>query len=140
LGWRVQPHPPRRATNNPEKLIHLNLHASGAEISVQHSEERWFSTQLAGASEEEVASLADAYQTSGKEGYWRWRLDYNTERAKQEYVSRISFAEIYAHLGDKDRAFEQLEKAFEQNDNVTSLKEDPRWYPLRDDPRFQGGG
>ncbi len=45
--------------------------------------------------EEEVASLADAYQTSGKEGYWRWMLDYWTERAKQKYVPRNSFARIY---------------------------------------------
>ncbi len=48
----------------------------------------------------------------------------------------MGFVEIYAQLGEKDRAFEQLEKAFEQNETVSSLKEDPRWDPLRDDPRF----
>ncbi len=89
-----------------------------------------------GASEKEIAGLADAYQTLGKEGYWRWWLDYNTEMAKQQYVSLRRFADIYAHLGENDRAFEQLEKAFEQNEDVSNLKVDPRWDPLRSDPRF----
>ncbi len=89
-------------------------------------------------SEEQVAGLADAYQTSGKEGYWRWRLNYFIERAKQRYVSPTLFARIYAHLGEKDQAFEQLEKAYEEhNVDLTSIRTHPAYDPLRDDPRFQ---
>jgi len=109
--------------------------AQGLYEDALEADQKWLT--LSGASEEEVASLADAYQTSGKEGYWRWWLDYNTEMAKQQYVSLRTFADIYAHLGDKDRAFEQLEKAFEQNDDVSDLKVNPKWDPLRSDPRFQ---
>ncbi len=69
---------------------------------------------LSGASEEKVASLADAYQTSGKEGYWRWWLDDRIERAKQEYVLQNNFAVIYALLGEKDRDFDFFENAFEE--------------------------
>ncbi len=65
-------------------------------------------------------------------------LDYWTERAKQEYVLRTRFAVIYAYLGEKDQAFEQLGKAYEERDfNLAFLKVEPRWDPLRDDPRFQ---
>ena len=88
--------------------------------------------------EEEVASLADAYQTSGKEGYWRRRLDYFTEMAKQEYVGTWIFARIYAHLGEKDQVFEQLEKAYEEHEaGLTGIQTAYYFDPLRDDPRFQ---
>jgi len=79
--------------------------------------------------EEQVASLADAYQTSGKEGYWRWRLDQQTG------LSPV----IYAYLGEKDQMFEQLEEAYEERDAnaLRNLQSHPAYDPLRDDPRFQ---
>jgi len=87
--------------------------------------------------EEEAAGLADAYQTLGKEGYWRWWLDYWTEMAKQRYVSSEQFARIYAHLGETDQVFEQLEKAYDEHDVALLLGRSlPAYDPLRDDPRF----
>jgi tetratricopeptide (TPR) repeat protein len=44
-------------------------------------------------------------------------------------------ASIYGHMGDKDKAFIWLEKAYDARDGVDSLR-DPRWDPLRSDPRF----
>jgi len=88
---------------------------------------------LQGASEEEVAGLAEAYQTSGKEGYWRWLLDYEIQNS----LGTIFRARIYAQLGEKDQAFEQLEKAYEERIfTLTNLNVWPPWDPLRDDPRF----
>ena len=92
-------------------------------------------------SEEEVASLAAAYQTLGKEGYWRWMLDYWTEMAKQRYVGSMPFAQVYAYLGEKDQAFEQLEKAYEEHDvGLTQFNgiagTNPAFDSIRDDPRF----
>jgi len=90
------------------------------------------------ANEEEITGLADAYQTSGKEGYWRWMLDYWTERAKQGYVPRFGFARIYAYLGDKDQAIRWLEESYEKHEFfLTFLTVAPAFDPLRDDPRFQ---
>jgi len=90
------------------------------------------------ANEEEITGLADAYQTSGKEGYWRWMLDYWTARAKQEYVPSISFAVIYAYLGDKDQAMRWLEEGYKEHKFLmANLNVAPEWDPLRDDPRFQ---
>jgi tetratricopeptide (TPR) repeat protein len=89
---------------------------------------------LQGASEEEVAGLAEAYQTSGKEGYWRWLLDYEIQNS----FNAIFLSRIYAQLGEKDQAFEQLEKAYEERRfQLTNLNVWPPWDPLRDDPRFQ---
>ena len=92
---------------------------------------------LGGAGEEEVAGLSDA-AALGAESYWRWKLDYETERAKQEYVSPYQFAKIYAALGEKDQAFELLEQAYDEHEGTLwLLKVTPKVDPLRDDPRFQ---
>jgi len=92
---------------------------------------------LEGASQEEVSGLADA-AASGKEAYWRWVLDYEMENVKRgKSVPPVGFASIYAQLGENDQALEWLEKAFAaQETGLTSLKVNPIYDPLRDDPRF----
>ena len=90
-----------------------------------------------GASEEDIAGLADAYATSGSKGYWGWLLAYWTERANRgEFVDPALFSKYHAQLGEKERAFEWLQKAYEERENLVYLKVDPLWDPLRDDPRF----
>jgi TolB-like protein/tetratricopeptide (TPR) repeat protein len=92
---------------------------------------------LEGVSEEEIAGISEA-ASSGKETYWRWLLNYWTEKTKREYVSANRFANIYAYLGEKDRAFEWLEKGYEGREGgMIFLNVRPGYVPLRDDPRFQ---
>lgn len=60
------------------------------------------------------------------------------ELSKLIRVDPANFAIIYAGLGDKDQAFEWLDRAY--NDRPTTLcriKSEPRWDPLRSDPRFE---
>ena len=98
----------------------------------------WQKRQLLafGASQEEVAGLS-AVAMSGKEGYWRWRLDYSTEQAKRQYVSPTTFAPVHALLGETEQAFEWLEKAYQERDNNLSfVKIDLDYESLRGDPRF----
>jgi len=65
-------------------------------------------------------------------------LDYFTEMARQRYVSSLQFARIYAHLGETNQVFEQLEKAYYEHDVALHLGRSlPAYDPLRDDPRFQ---
>ncbi len=93
---------------------------------------------LGGASQEEVAGLWNAYTTSGAEGYLRWLLDYKTRRRRQEYVRPNELARLHTYLGEKDRAFEWLEKAYRERDGILIyLSVHPWWDPLRSDPRFQ---
>jgi len=93
---------------------------------------------LGGASEERVAGISEA-AVLGAEAYWRWKLNYRTERAQQEHVSAQGFYIIYSALNEKDLAFEWLEKAYENREggNFNSLKVSPKLDNLRDDPRFQ---
>jgi serine/threonine-protein kinase len=46
---------------------------------------------------------------------------------------------IYAWTGEKDRAFEQLDKAVHLPGYLSygQLRLDPKWDPLRGDPRFE---
>ena len=97
----------------------------------------WLQWQiLVGVSEEEVAGITEA-ASSGRETYWRWMLSYWNERAKRESVPPTDFAGHHAQLGEKDQAFEWLEKAYEaRSSSLINLKVKPLYDPLRDDPRF----
>ncbi len=45
---------------------------------------------------------------------------------------------VYGILGDKDRAFQWLERGYrERSQAYSALNVDPSWDPLRSDPRFQ---
>lgn len=57
------------------------------------------------------------------------------ERDRQ--FASVDFARIYAQLGDKDAAFEALNRAWEVRDSsLRVLKTDPYLDPLRDDSRY----
>jgi tetratricopeptide (TPR) repeat protein len=50
----------------------------------------------------------------------------------------LQMASIYGALGDKDQAFEWLERAYEEHDyDMIQITMDPRHDNLRSDPRFQ---
>ncbi len=89
--------------------------------------------KLAKTDEEIVQLFKTAYQTSGWKGVLR-------EQAKQyeKTPSQPSFhAGVYAGAGDKDKAFENLENAYQRHENmIVYLQADPRFDSLRDDPRF----
>ena len=60
------------------------------------------------------------------------------ERLAEEAVGVFEIALVYAGLGEKDLAFEWLERAYDEHDKgLVSLKVDPPLDPLRSDPRFQ---
>ena len=46
-------------------------------------------------------------------------------------------ASVYVALGDKEHAFEYLEKAVDERAGwLAFIKVDPIWDPIRSDPRF----
>ena len=91
---------------------------------------------LLGVSEDEVAGISEA-ATSGRETYFRWKLTYWHERAKRENVPMDEFTRIHGYLGEKDQAFEWLEKQYEDRDGtLLFLNIQPFFVSLRDDPRF----
>jgi hypothetical protein len=62
-------------------------------------------------------------------------LDQLSEISKQRYVPAAYRAYIYVPLGEKDRAFESLERGYEER-LISVIRVDPAFDPLRSDPRF----
>jgi adenylate cyclase len=59
-------------------------------------------------------------------------------RSKTKYVSSYQFAVIHLSLGHNERAIVALEEAYDEPSMLLGyLKMDPRFDPLRSDPRFQ---
>ena len=60
-------------------------------------------------------------------------------RSETGYVSPYMIATVYVSLGQKDKAFEYLEKAYQERspDLPYFLRADLRMDSLRSDPRFQ---
>ena len=60
------------------------------------------------------------------------------EVSTSRHVPPSHFAVVYIGIGDKDRAFEWLNKGFkERSYEMALLRSDPRFDSLRNDPRFQ---
>ena len=61
------------------------------------------------------------------------------ERLRREYGETVAYqeAEIYAQLGDRDKAIEALERAWSSRDSgLAAVKVDPFLDPVRNDPRL----
>jgi len=84
-----------------------------------------------------LAYLTNAYASLGKKEEGMKALAQMHQAAKQRYVSAYSFATAYAGLGDKDQAFQWLERSnADRAWEILYLKVDPLLDNLRSDPRF----
>jgi hypothetical protein len=66
-------------------------------------------------------------------------LNELNQLSREKFVPADAMAQVYVGLGDKDKAFEWLEKGYERRSlglAGVDLKVDPVWDPLRSDPRF----
>ena len=78
-----------------------------------------------------------AYAMSGRRTDAERILKKFAEIERKDYVMSYWVANIYSALGDKGRAFAELEKAFVNRDwELHRLKADALMAPLRDDPRY----
>ena len=94
--------------------------------------------ELSGRGANGIASLAHAFGLAGQRAEAQKILAELTARSKTEYVSSYQFAVIYLGLGQNERAFAALEGAYNERSTLLGyLKMDPRFDPLRPDPRFQ---
>jgi DNA-binding winged helix-turn-helix (wHTH) protein/TolB-like protein/Tfp pilus assembly protein PilF len=83
------------------------------------------------------ASLGHAYAVSGDMSRARSVLENLQARSRRQYAPAYGIALVYAGLGEKDSAFEWLQKAYEdRSTSMVFLKVDPELTSLRSDPRF----
>lgn len=94
-----------------------------------------------------VAAIAKAYELTGRQEYamraresfakggWQGFLRSMMESRLEGWA--YTRAASHAALGEKDKAFAELNRAYENRESVfVRLKVDPRFDPLRSDPRF----
>jgi len=81
--------------------------------------------------------LGHAYAASGRAEEARKVLDRLEKLPKRLYVSPVSVAKVYAGLGEKDHAFQWLDRAYQdRSEDLVLLRVHPMLDGLRSDPRF----
>jgi tetratricopeptide (TPR) repeat protein len=82
-----------------------------------------------------LSGLGSAYALAGRKGDAQRALDQLIELSKKRYVPPEMIARIYSGLGQKDKAFEWLEKGFDDR-SIYDIDAYPMFDPLRSDPRW----
>jgi TolB-like protein/Flp pilus assembly protein TadD len=84
-----------------------------------------------------MAGLGHVYAVSGRKTEARKILAELQRLSEHSYVPATDVALVYAGLGEKDKAFAWLDKAYEEHSfALSNLKVEPRLDSLRSDPRF----
>ena len=82
-------------------------------------------------------SLGYAYAASGDRAKAEQILRDLDELAKKQYVSPASRASVYLGLGEKAKALDWIEKAYEDRDPLLWWNADRLYDSVRNEPRFQ---
>ena len=84
-----------------------------------------------------VAAQACAYAAAGDTNEALNRLGELEELAEERFVDPFWTSAVYVALGEHDRAFEMLDRAYEAGSmRLPNVSVDPKFDPLRDDPRL----
>jgi Tfp pilus assembly protein PilF len=145
LYWSRQP---QRAIEQFRKVLELNPDYPLAIGFLAETYEQMGDSASAVATIEKLQHAAKDPLNLGSVGYVYARsgdhlkaskiLEEFEQRSNQEYVPALTVAQIYAGLGDKERALAWLDKACsERSVWMTFLKADPKFDLLRSDQRFQ---
>jgi len=118
---------------------HLGAGYEGTGKYLEALSEYQKAAELSGGNLDAIAALGHAYAVSGRKAEAQKILREMQQKSKNTYVSPYLVATVYAGLGEKDRAFQFLEKAYLEKslDIPWALKADLRLNNLRSDPRFQ---
>ena len=73
---------------------------------------------------------------AGSRGKRATVLRHFLEQSRQGRFPALAIAQVYIGLGEKDQAFEWLDKAIDQRDLDVTLQWDSPYATLRSDPRF----
>jgi hypothetical protein len=84
-----------------------------------------------------VAGFKRAYMSSGINGYRRKKLEWENHRIGSGKANYFRMAKLSADLGDKNAAFEWLEKAYQERSHMMpNIKVAAELRSLHGDPRF----
>jgi len=95
---------------------------------------------MSGGSPGAIVALAHAYSAAGRTAEAEKLLRDLERKSKQTSIAPYTMATVYAGLGENDKAFELLQRAYSEKsfDIPWSIKSDLLLDGLRPDPRFNG--
>lgn len=85
-----------------------------------------------------LAGLGHMYGVTGQRSQALRVLKEIERMSGQHYVSPYAAALVHLGLGDQEKTLELLKQSYDEKANwLVWLLKDPRWDPMRSDPRFQ---
>lgn len=98
--------------------------------------EQWLQTDS--ANQFALREAGVAYAKAGRRDKAEEMIRRFRDIAKTQYVPTCRLAAIYVALGEKDKAYEELDKAFAARDwELYRMNADIYWTPLHGDPRYK---
>lgn len=85
-----------------------------------------------------AARLRSALKSGGVAGFWKERVAQDLHAKQTSRGGFVVIARDYALAGERDLAFEWLEKSIEarEGQDLTLLAVDPMWNNFHGDPRY----
>jgi TolB-like protein/DNA-binding winged helix-turn-helix (wHTH) protein/Tfp pilus assembly protein PilF len=85
-----------------------------------------------------LAGIGNVEGMAGKKREARDMLARLNTLSQKKYVTPYGVALVYAGLGEKNQALNWLDKALDDRSHwLVWMRLDPRWDPIRDEPRFK---
>jgi TolB-like protein/Flp pilus assembly protein TadD len=114
----------------------LCLSLSGKGLHAQAIDECRQAVTLSGGNPQALSSLGAALALGGRPEEAERLIDELKELAAERYVPASFTAIVYGALGDRNQAFEWLDRAVEERDSYLLQLDQPFFDPLRSDSRF----
>jgi eukaryotic-like serine/threonine-protein kinase len=124
-------------TPGPYHRIAMCFQAKGMYDEEVTALQKWMT--LKGTKAADVAALGHAYKVAGIRGVWLWQLErVKEEAARSSKVDQTDLPSLYSLLGEKDKAFECLEREYpRRGQGMLFVAVDPVYDNLRSDPRYR---
>lgn len=85
-----------------------------------------------------IAAVGHVYGSQGRRREALATLARLDSLSRQEYVTPYAVALVHASLGERDSAFAWLDRGLAERTHwMVWLRRDPRWAPIRSDPKFE---
>jgi tetratricopeptide (TPR) repeat protein len=95
-------------------------------------------SRIQNAGPERLTAFRRGYDAAGTKGYCRAWLELQRERIQRGRINLPYLAQVFAFIGDRDRAFACLEKSLEDHSlDVPALRSSPGFDDLRRDGRYR---
>jgi len=121
-----------------QSSVPFNYALSGRHVEAIAQADKMMAAQPASQDPNLLQALAWVYAVSGRQETAREYLNLLLDLRKRRYCDAYYIAVVYVGLGDRDKTFEWLNRAFEEHACcLIWLKTDPTMKNLRSDPRFK---